>query len=83
MINIIVVGVNGKMGQVICRIAEESGSAKVVCGIDVNAVEKNGFPVYPSFDRVNPRNVTRLLIFRTPPPLRAHSSTLGAKKSAP
>lgn len=53
MINIIVVGVNGKMGQVICRIAEESGSAKVVCGIDVNAVEKNGFPVYPSFDRVN------------------------------
>ena len=38
MINIIVVGVNGKMGQVICRIAEESGSAKVDCGIDVNAV---------------------------------------------
>lgn len=52
MINIIVVGVNGKMGQVICRIVSEGNAARIVCGIDTNTVEKNGFPVYSSFDKV-------------------------------
>ncbi len=53
MINIILVGVNGKMGQVICRILEENNTAQVVCGIDINTERKNGFPVYSSFDDVS------------------------------
>lgn len=52
MINIILVGVNGKMGQVICRILENDNSAKVVCGIDINTQKKNDFPVYSSFEDV-------------------------------
>lgn len=52
MINIILVGVNGKMGQVICRILENSSSAKIVCGIDINPQQRNGFPVYKSFEDV-------------------------------
>ena len=53
MINIILVGVNGKMGQVICRILEENNTAQVVCGIDINTEKKNAFPVYSSFDDVS------------------------------
>jgi len=52
MTNIILVGANGKMGQVICRIAGERDDVKIVCGIDINAESKNGFPVYDSFDKV-------------------------------
>ena len=49
MINIILVGANGKMGQVISRIAEEDVNANIVCGIDINTEKKNSFPVYSSF----------------------------------
>ena len=50
MINIALVGVNGKMGQVICRIAEENESVQIVFGVDINTESRNGFPVYSSFD---------------------------------
>ena len=50
MINIALVGVNGKMGQVICRILEGNESQKIVCGVDINTEEKNGFPVYSSLN---------------------------------
>ena len=46
MINIALVGINGKMGQVICRILSESESARIVCGVDINTEVKNGIPVY-------------------------------------
>ncbi|MBQ6937396.1 MAG: 4-hydroxy-tetrahydrodipicolinate reductase [Clostridia bacterium] len=49
MINIILVGANGKMGQVISRITEEDVNANIVCGIDINTEKKNSFPVYSSF----------------------------------
>ncbi len=48
MINITLIGVNGKMGQVICRILETSEDVKIVCGVDINTESKNGFPVYSS-----------------------------------
>lgn len=51
MINIALVGVNGKMGQVICRILEKDTSARISFGIDINTEEKNGFPVYSSFSQ--------------------------------
>ena len=49
MINIILVGANGKMGQVISRITEGDANANIVCGIDINTEKKNAFPVYSSF----------------------------------
>ena len=45
MTNIALVGINGKMGQVICRILEGNENSRIVCGIDINAEEKNGVPV--------------------------------------
>lgn len=52
MINVILVGANGKMGQVICRIADESSYVNIVCGIDINTEKRNSFPVYSSFSEV-------------------------------
>lgn len=50
MTNIILVGCNGKMGQVICRIVENDPDAKISCGIDISGEKKNDFPVYTEFN---------------------------------
>lgn len=48
MTRIIMNGCNGKMGQVISRLAEEDDDAEIVCGVDLNTEEKNGYPVVKS-----------------------------------
>ncbi len=50
MTNIILVGCNGKMGQVVCRIAESDPDVKISCGIDISGERKNDFPVYTEFN---------------------------------
>lgn len=52
MTKIILVGINGKMGQVICRILDSYDNAELVCGIDINTDQKNGVPVYSDFNDV-------------------------------
>jgi len=46
MINIILSGCNGKMGQVITRLIEENEDTKIVCGFDINTTMLNDYPVY-------------------------------------
>ena len=46
MTKIILNGVNGKMGQVIARIVEETTDCEIVCGFDINDSQKNNFDVY-------------------------------------
>lgn len=52
MTKIILVGINGKMGQVICRILDSYDNAELVCGIDINTEQRNGVPVYSDFNDV-------------------------------
>lgn len=52
MINIALVGANGKMGQVITRIVDNSENAQIVYGIDINTERKSNYPVYSSFSEV-------------------------------
>lgn len=52
MINLILVGSNGKMGQVISRIVSDDPLFNIVCGIDLNTEQKNSYPVYSSFSDV-------------------------------
>ncbi len=52
MTRIALVGINGKMGQVICRIVEANPIAKISYGIDLNTKENNGVSVYNSFANV-------------------------------
>lgn len=46
MINIMLSGCNGKMGQVITKIVSEN--EKIVAGIDINTEMKNDYPVFKS-----------------------------------
>ena len=50
MINIALVGANGRMGQVICRMVAENENARIIYGIDINTERRYDFPVYESFD---------------------------------
>lgn len=49
MINIALVGANGKMGQVISRLVSDSTDVKIAFGIDINTESKSGFPIYSKF----------------------------------
>lgn len=51
MIKIIMNGCNGKMGQVISRIAEADNDCEIVCGVDINTDTKNNYPVYDSISK--------------------------------
>lgn len=46
MIRIILNGCNGKMGQVISRLAEEDSDVKIVAGFDIFTEQKNDYPVF-------------------------------------
>ena len=46
MVNIIMVGCNGKMGQVITGIVNEDADANIVAGVDVYDDGHNAYPVY-------------------------------------
>ncbi|MBE7020595.1 MAG: 4-hydroxy-tetrahydrodipicolinate reductase [Ruminococcaceae bacterium] len=46
MINIMLSGCNGKMGQVISRLAADDENANIICGIDLNTEEICGYPVF-------------------------------------
>ncbi|MGN1116269.1 MAG: 4-hydroxy-tetrahydrodipicolinate reductase [Candidatus Ornithomonoglobus sp.] len=48
MTKIIMNGCNGKMGQVISRLVEEDEDAEIVCGVDLDTTQKNGYPVVSS-----------------------------------
>lgn len=48
MVNILLSGCNGRMGQAVVRQAAEAG-IKIVAGYDMNAIKLNDFPVYPDF----------------------------------
>lgn len=46
MIKIILSGANGKMGQVITRLASENENVKIVAGKDINTEKKADYPVF-------------------------------------
>lgn len=46
MINILLCGANGKMGQAITRICSEDENVCIKAGFDLNTEQKDGYPVY-------------------------------------
>jgi len=50
MINIILSGCNGKMGQVISRLVSDMDDAKILFGYDINTEKKWDYEVYSSFE---------------------------------
>ena len=53
MINIILSGCNGRMGQVITGLAAEDPDVRICAGVDITGEEKNDYPVFKSFDEIN------------------------------
>jgi len=53
MIKILMSGCNGKMGQVITRLAEQYDDLKIVAGYDINDSGKNPYPVFKNLADCN------------------------------
>ncbi len=51
MTNLILSGCNGKMGQVITRLAEADSDICIVCGCDINTSVINSYPVYDDINK--------------------------------
>lgn len=91
MTNIILSGCNGRMGQAITRLVEQTENCRIVCGFDVNTKQQNDYPVldnYDSFDAEadviidfsNPANLERLIAFATERKLPCVIATTGLTK---
>ncbi len=53
MINILMSGCNGKMGQVITRLAEQYSDLAIAAGYDIYDAGKNAYPVFTSLEQCN------------------------------
>ncbi len=53
MINILLSGCNGKMGQVITRLSENFSELRIAAGFDLNNNINNPYPVFTSLDECN------------------------------
>lgn len=74
MINILLNGCNGRMGQVISRIVTDNEKVQIVCGVDFNTAQNNDYPVYKNLadftgeadvviDFTNPNSLDGLIEF--------------------
>ena len=53
MINILMSGCNGRMGQVIVSLVKDRNDVQIVCGVDTYDGIKNEFPVYADFENIS------------------------------
>lgn len=53
MINILMSGCNGKMGQVITRLSEQYEDLRIAAGYDINDNGKNSYPVFTKLEKCN------------------------------
>ncbi|MCX7709220.1 MAG: 4-hydroxy-tetrahydrodipicolinate reductase [Clostridia bacterium] len=65
MINILMSGCNGKMGQVITRLAGESEDLKIVAGYDISDRLQNPYPVYTNIHNCR-ENLDVIIDFSNP-----------------
>ena len=91
MTNIILSGCNGRMGQAITRLVEESDQCRIVCGLDINTKQLSHYPVYDQYDGCqaeadvivdfsNPANTERLIAFAVQKKLPCVIATTGLSK---
>ena len=55
MTDIIIQGIGGRMGHVLCEMIAQREDCRVVAGIDMKDGEMNGIPVYDSLDKLDGR----------------------------
>lgn len=52
MLNVMVNGCLGKMGQIVCNLVKENPDLNLVCGFDKETIEKSDFPVYDKIEDI-------------------------------
>ena len=65
MINILMSGCNGRMGQVISNAVNERDDLRIICGVDKYEAVRNNFPVYPKFSNIG-ESVNVIIDFSNP-----------------
>lgn len=53
MIDIVIQGIGGRMGHVLCDMIAQREDCRVAAGIDLKDGEQNGIPVYDSLEKLN------------------------------
>ena len=92
MINIMMVGCNGKMGQVISRLVSETEDMKITAGVDISNALSNSYPVYKEpnkcqtrpdviIDFSNPKGLDALLNYATEEGIPLVMATTGLSQS--
>jgi len=81
MIKILMSGCNGKMGQVITRLASQSDKVRIVAGFDINDAIKNPYPVYKTTENIN-EDVDVVIDFSNPDAFESVISFVLRKKAA-
>lgn len=79
MINILMSGCNGKMGQVITRLAEQYDDLKICAGYDISDNGKNSYPVFTQLDRCS-LTIDVIIDFSNPDALDSILSFATAKR---
>ncbi|WP_346887571.1 4-hydroxy-tetrahydrodipicolinate reductase [Clostridium sp. UBA1056] len=72
MVNILLVGCNGKMGNMISKVASTSDTLKIQAGVDMNTETNFDYSIYDSIDKVTEK-VDVILDFSRPSSLDAIS----------
>ena len=57
MTEIVIQGIGGRMGHVLCDMIAQREDCRVVAGIDMQDGEQNGIPVYDSLEKLNGKGV--------------------------
>lgn len=70
MINVLVCGINGKMGKNIVELISAESDMQVVCGVDIHAESSELTPVYASFNNVREK-VDVIIDFSSPAVLKS------------
>jgi 4-hydroxy-tetrahydrodipicolinate reductase len=82
MFNIILIGANGKMGQVVAALSVKTTDIKIVAGVDkITSNMPNGFPVYSSINEVK-EDADIIIDFSRPDTLQLNT-TFAKQKSIP
>lgn len=66
MVNIIMSGCNGRMGQVISGLVSEDPNMKIIAGVDITGEQKNDYPVFTSFALLKVEEPAVIIDFSSP-----------------
>ena len=74
MTEIVIQGIGGRMGHVLCDMIAQREDCRVVAGIDMKDGEQNGIPVYDSLEKLNGKGDV-IIDFSSPAAVERHCPT--------